>query len=59
MLRYKQSSGTSEGPDQNAASGLVLHCLLMSHKKDARLKGINSTHYLAMTMIDHSRSSHW
>ena len=27
---------------QNAASDLVLHSLQMSHKKDARLKWVNS-----------------
>ena len=40
FARIKQSSGTSEEPDQNPTSGLVLHCLRMSHKKDARLKGL-------------------
>ena len=35
----------SEETDQtprSAASGLVLHCLPMSHKKDARLKWANN-----------------
>ena len=29
-----------------AASGLVLHCLPMSHKKDARLKLVNCAYML-------------
>ena len=36
----------SRYPDQTphiAASDLVLHCLLMSRKKDARLKWVNNT----------------
>ena len=35
----------TEEPDRTlrfAASGPVLHCLLMSHTKDARLKWVNS-----------------
>ena len=36
LLRYKQFSVTCEEPDQNASSGLALHCLMMSLKKLGR-----------------------
>ena len=34
----------SGDPDQTAASDLVLHCLSMSHKKEARIIWVNPFH---------------
>ena len=41
----KQTFGDPDLTPRSLASGLVLHCLHMSHKKDARLKWIYLTHF--------------
>ena len=44
QILIEHSKSKQWKPDQmlqNAASGLFLHCLAMSHKKDARLTWVN------------------
>ena len=46
------NSGEPEQTPQSAASGLVLHCLPMTHKKDTRQIWVKSRYGLVTDMSD-------
>ena len=54
-LNFKRNLSANSGqPGQTphfAASDLVLHCLLMSHKKDARLIWVKTTGMLCLVVF--------